>query len=64
MKRTKWVSNEHTYGSYSYASKGTQSSDFIEFENQVNNRLFFADEHTSRDYRGTVHGAYLSDQGG
>ncbi|WP_244191285.1 FAD-dependent oxidoreductase [Klebsiella pneumoniae] len=26
----------------------------------VGNRLFFAGEHTSRKYRGTVHGAYLS----
>jgi monoamine oxidase len=28
--------------------------------NAVNNKLFFAGEHTIREYRGTVHGAYLS----
>jgi monoamine oxidase len=28
--------------------------------NAVNNKLFFAGEHTEREYRGTVHGAYLS----
>jgi monoamine oxidase len=27
---------------------------------EINNKLFFAGEHTERDYRGTVHGAYLS----
>jgi monoamine oxidase len=26
----------------------------------MNNKLFFAGEHTSKDYRGTVHGAYNS----
>ena len=28
--------------------------------NEVSNKLFFAGEHTDSDYRGTVHGAYLS----
>lgn len=60
MVRTKWVSNEHTYGSYSFASNGTRSTEFEEFEKPIDNKLFFAGEHTSRDYRGTVHGAYLS----
>ncbi len=60
MLRTKWVSNEFTFGSYSFATNDTRSSDFEEFENAADNKLFFAGEHTSRDYRGTVHGAYLS----
>lgn len=60
MVRTKWVSNEYTFGSYSFASNGTRSTDFEEFEKPIDDKLFFAGEHTSRDYRGTVHGAYLS----
>lgn len=60
MLRTKWGSNEFTFGSYSFATNGTRSADFEAFEGGVDNKLFFAGEHTSRDYRGTVHGAYLS----
>ncbi len=60
MLRTRWLADEHTFGAYSFASNGTRSSDFAAFENSVNNKLFFAGEHTSKDYRGTVHGAYLS----
>ena len=58
--RTKWVSNEYTFGSYSFATNGTRTSDFSVFEESMNNKLFFAGEHTSKDYRGTVHGAYNS----
>lgn len=60
MLRTKWVRNEFTFGSYSFATNGTRSTDFEAFEEQVENKIFFAGEHTSLDYRGTVHGAYLS----
>ena len=58
--RTKWVSNEYTFGSYSFATNGTRTSDFSVFEESMNNKLFFAGEITSKDYRGTVHGAYNS----
>ncbi len=60
MLRTKWNSNEYTYGSYSFASTGARTDEFEIFEEPINNKVFFAGEHTSRDYRGTVHGAYLS----
>lgn len=58
--RTKWKQNENSFGSYSYATNGSTSNDFDELSNEINNKLFFAGEHTERDYRGTVHGAYLS----
>jgi len=58
--RTKWGSNINTFGSYSFATNGTGSTDFETLSNPVNNKLFFAGEHTETDYRGTVHGAYLS----
>ncbi len=60
MLRTKWGQNINAYGSYSYATNGTTTADFDTLAKAVNNKLFFAGEHTSRDYRGTVHGAYLS----
>ena len=58
--RTKWFSDPYTYGSYSFVTTGVRSSEFTKFEAPVDNKLFFAVEHTSRDYRGTVHGAFLS----
>lgn len=58
--RTKWDSNPYAYGSYSFASNGTRSTDYELFENSIDDKVFFAGEHTSKDYRSTVHGAYLS----
>jgi monoamine oxidase len=60
MLRTKWGQNVNTYGAYSYATNGTTTADFDTLAKEVNNKLFFAGEHTNREYRGTVHGAYLS----
>lgn len=60
MVRTKWHQDPDTFGSYSYVPKGTRSEIYGIFESSVADRLFFAGEHTIRDYRGTVHGAYIS----
>ena len=58
--RTKWGQNINSYGAYSYATNGSTSADFDTLANEVNNKVFFAGEHTVKEYRGTVHGAYLS----
>lgn len=58
--RTKWGQNINSYGAYSYPTNNSTSADFDTLATEVNNKLFFAGEHTERDYRGTVHGAYLS----
>lgn len=60
MLRTKWGTNSQSFGSYSFATSGTTTADFDTLAESINNRLFFAGEHTNREYRGTVHGAYLS----
>ena len=60
MLRTKWGQNINSFGAYSYATNGTTSADFDAMELEINDKLFFAGEHTEIDYRGTVHGAYLS----
>jgi len=60
MLRTRWGSNIHSYGAYSFAANGSTSSDFDTLAAPVSDKVFFAGEHTSRAYRGTVHGAYLS----
>jgi monoamine oxidase len=58
--RTKWGSNINSFGSYSFATNGSGPLNFDTLSNAVSNKLFFAGEHTEREYRGTVHGAYLS----
>lgn len=60
MLRTKWNSNPYTFGSYSFATNNSKSNEFEIFEEPIDNKVFFAGEHTSVEYRGTVHGAYLS----
>ena len=60
MLRTKWKSNEYTYGAYSFATVGVKTKAYDWLAENVDHKLFFAGEHTSRYYRGTVHGAYLS----
>jgi len=60
LLRTKWGQNINSFGSYCFATNGTTSADFDTMEKEISNKLFFAGEHTIRDYRGTVHGAYLS----
>lgn len=60
MLRTQWGKNINTFGAYSYATNGTTSTDFDTMAQEIDNKLFFAGEHTNANYRGTVHGAYLS----
>ncbi len=58
--RTQWGQNINSFGAYSYATNGSTSADFEILAKEINNKVFFAGEHTEREYRGTAHGAYLS----
>lgn len=60
LLRTKWASNENTFGAYSYTAKETEMRHFDDLAEEVGNKLFFAGEHTSIDYYSNAHGAYLS----
>ncbi|MCP4438852.1 MAG: FAD-dependent oxidoreductase [Aureispira sp.] len=60
LLRTKWAQQPHTFGAYSFVPVGATSSEFDYLAEEIENKLFFAGEHTEREYRGTVHGAYLS----
>lgn len=60
LLRTKWQTNENAYGAYSYTAVGTEMRHFDDLAEEVNDKLFFAGEHTEADYFSTVHGAYLS----
>lgn len=58
--RTKWNNNPYAFGSYSFPAFGSSPTDYKAFEQSLSNKIFFAGEHTIHEYRGTVHGAYLS----
>jgi monoamine oxidase len=60
MLRTKWQTNENSFGAYSYTAVGTEMQHFNELAENINNKLFFGGEHTNADYFSTAHGAYLS----
>jgi monoamine oxidase len=60
LLRTKWQINENSFGAYSYTAVGTEMQHFDDLAEEVNDKLFFAGEHTEVDYFSTVHGAYLS----
>jgi monoamine oxidase len=58
--RTKWNTNQFSFGSYSYTSINTNMEDFSTLAEELNNKVYFAGEHTDVDYFSTVHGAYFS----
>lgn len=60
LLRTRWNSDPFAFGAYSFATNGSRTSDFDLLAQPIGNKVFFAGEHTNREYRGTVHGAYES----
>lgn len=59
IKFARWASHPYSYGSYSYMPVGVTNKVYDELA-RPSGKLFFAGEHTSGSYAGTVHGAYLS----
>jgi monoamine oxidase len=59
MQRTSWGSDPLTRGSYSFTAVGTKMEHFDQLAAPLG-RVYFAGEHTSRNYFSTAHGAYLS----
>jgi monoamine oxidase len=60
LLRTKWDSNVNAFGAYSYTAVGTEMRHFEDLAETLDNKVFFAGEHTEVDYFSTAHGAYLS----
>jgi monoamine oxidase len=58
--RTKWNTNENSFGAYSYTTIETEMKHFDDIAEEINDRLFFGGEHTETDFFSTAHGAYLS----
>ncbi|OTG81902.1 hypothetical protein B9T31_15215 [Acinetobacter sp. ANC 4558] len=57
---TRWGVDEYSYGSFSFPSLAYDSEMIKLFHEPIDNRIYFAGEHCSLNYTGTVHGAYLS----
>ncbi len=57
---THWKTDPFCLGAYSFQKVGSYPEDYDELARTEHPNLLFCREHTSRDYRGTVHGAYLS----
>ncbi|MEM7036451.1 MAG: FAD-dependent oxidoreductase [Bacteroidota bacterium] len=60
LLRTRWNTDPYSFGAYSFATNGTRTTDFDTLAEPIEDTIFFAGEHTTREYRGTVHGAYES----
>lgn len=60
LRRTRWSQEPYIEGAYTFVPTGGRSTELDIVAQPLDNRVFFAGEHTHRDYRGTVHGAYLS----
>ena len=57
---TRWGVDPYSYGSFSFPSLN-HSDDIVKILHKpIKKRVFFAGEHCSLKYAGTVHGAYLS----
>ena len=60
LLRTKWQSNQNSFGAYSFTAKETEMQHYDDLAESINDKVFFAGEHTEIDYFSTAHGAYLS----
>ena len=60
-KVTRWKSDKYAKGSYSYVSKKCKGGiHYDQLSYPIDNKLFFAGEHTIKRWPASVHGAYLS----
>jgi monoamine oxidase len=57
---TRWSADPYAFGAYSFTGTGVEPEDFDNLAGPVGERLYFAGEHVTFAYHGTVHGAQLS----
>lgn len=60
VKITRWSSDKFSRGSYSYLPFGVSSKARSAFHRAIDQKVFFAGEHSSVHFPSTTHGAYLS----
>lgn len=57
---SRWSSDPYAHGAYSFSAVNSFQEDYDRIAETVENKLFFAGEHTISKYRSTAHGAILS----
>jgi monoamine oxidase len=57
---THWATDPQTFGAYAYIRPGGSDSQCNDLADPIQDRLFLCGEHTIFDYKGTIHGAYMS----
>lgn len=57
---SRWGSEQFSKGAYTYVALNAKPEDFDAMVAPVGSNLYFAGEHTSKTYRGTVHGALIT----
>ena len=62
MTVTHWGSDPYSYGSFSFPTPQYSKALVDTLTTPIQNKIYFAGEHTNFEYSGTVHGAYLSGQ--
>lgn len=60
VMKTSWSQDPNFYGAYSYPQVGGSIAQFRDLWEPVQERLFFAGEHTLFEHAGTTHGALMS----
>ncbi|WP_269914436.1 flavin monoamine oxidase family protein [Acinetobacter sp. HY1485] len=59
---TRWGSDPYSYGSFSFPTPQYNKTLVDTLTAPIQNKIYFAGEHTNFEYSGTVHGAYISGQ--
>lgn len=57
-KMTTWHNDEHCFGSYSFYKVGTRKEHYQQLRKPIQNRFWFAGEHTHPENFAFAHGAY------
>lgn len=57
---THWATDPHSLGAYAYIRPGGRASQCDDLADPIEDRLFLCGEHTIFDYKGTIHGAYMT----
>ncbi|MDW3205449.1 MAG: NAD(P)/FAD-dependent oxidoreductase [Alphaproteobacteria bacterium] len=60
MLATHWSLDPYALGAYAYPRPGGRPSQFNDLQDPIEDRLFLCGEHTTFEYAGTIHGAYMS----